>query len=68
MLEIQLREAADRCCAGLGTWKHMTLLCMQVFMRREKGNGRYLLHVVGMLGGSIDVLRHRADLPLLHDL
>lgn len=29
----------------------------------------YLLHVVGLVGGvGVDVLRHWADLPLLHDL
>lgn len=30
---------------------------------------RYLLHVVGGMGGvGVNILRHRADLPLLHDL
>lgn len=29
----------------------------------------YLLHVVGRVGGvGVDVVRHGADLPLLHDL
>lgn len=29
----------------------------------------YLLHVVGLVSGvGVDVLRHGADLPLLHDL
>lgn len=29
----------------------------------------YLLHVVGLMSGvGVDVLRHGADLPLLHDL
>lgn len=30
---------------------------------------RYLLHVARLMGGvGVDVLRHGADLPLLHDL
>jgi hypothetical protein len=29
----------------------------------------YSLHVIGLVGGvGVDILRHRADLPLLHDL
>jgi hypothetical protein len=30
---------------------------------------RYLLHVVGLVGGvGVNIVRHGADLPLLHDL
>lgn len=37
--------------------------------REQREDVEYLLYLIGLMGGvGVDVLRHGADLPLLHDL